>query len=132
MHGSIAEWPFMYYYRANMVQAFCHEPSYWIKFYKCCQLWRAITLPLPQEVNLPRYPEGGQLWSRPALTSNQPGQRRGYGKSSSSHNHSSSFHHSSPTPPQELQDATITPFSLLFPPLPFCLQQSKRSRSRMT
>lgn len=64
---------------------------------KCCQSWRAIALSLPHEVNLPGYPEGGQLWSRSALTSNQPGRRIRNGKSSSSRNHSSSLHHSSNT-----------------------------------
>ena len=38
----------------------CWQPSPW---------WprRAIALSLPREVNLPGWPEGGQLWSRSAL-----------------------------------------------------------------
>lgn len=41
---------------------------------------RAIAPSLPREVNLPGCPEGGQLWSRSSLTSNQPGRRSRNGK----------------------------------------------------
>lgn len=46
---------------------------------------QAIALSLPREVNLPGCPEGGQLWSRSALTSNQPGRRNRNGKTAAPH-----------------------------------------------